>query len=123
MALEQLNQMALLVDARFNAGLPANLTPNPGVNSGFKGMQLSVTSLTCAIRQMAGPSSIHTLPTEEYNQDVVSLGMHSAVTAMDALESEARRIRAVAAMPGRERECHSRAQATEGHARFKCHCD
>ena len=56
------------------------------MNSGFKGMQLSVTSLTCAIRQMAGPSSIHSLPTEQYNQDVVSLGMHAAVTAMDALE-------------------------------------
>jgi phenylalanine ammonia-lyase len=35
---------------------------------------------------MAGPSSIHSLPTEQYNQDVVSLGMHSAVTAADALE-------------------------------------
>jgi len=56
------------------------------VNSGFKGMQLSVTSLTCAVRQMAGPSSIHSLPTEQYNQDVVSLGMHAAVTAMEALE-------------------------------------
>jgi histidine ammonia-lyase len=47
---------------------------------------LSVTSLACAVRQMAGPSSIHSLPTEQYNQDVVSLGMHAAVTAMDALE-------------------------------------
>jgi phenylalanine ammonia-lyase len=78
--------MAILVDDRFSAGLPANLTPEPGVNCGFKGMQLSVTSLACAIRQMAGPSSIHSLPTEQYNQDVVSLGMHAAVTAMDALE-------------------------------------
>lgn len=78
--------MAVLVDDKFNRGLPANLTPEPGVNSGFKGMQLSVTSLACAIRQMAGPSSIHSLPTEQYNQDVVSLGMHAAVTAMDAME-------------------------------------
>jgi phenylalanine ammonia-lyase len=78
--------MATLVDSRFNGGLPANLVPDPGVNSGFKGMQLSITALACAIRQMAGPSSIHSLPTEQYNQDVVSLGMHSAVTAMDALE-------------------------------------
>jgi len=77
--------MAVLVDNRFNAGLPANLVPDPGLNSGFKGMQLSVTSLACAIRQMAGPSSIHSLPTEQYNQDVVSLGMHAAVTASDAL--------------------------------------
>ncbi|MGA3235882.1 MAG: aromatic amino acid ammonia-lyase [Bryobacteraceae bacterium] len=78
--------IALLVDDRFNDGLPANLTPQPGVNSGFKGIQLSITSLACAVRQMAGPSSIHSLPTEQYNQDVVSLGMHAAVTAMDALE-------------------------------------
>ena len=78
--------MAVLVDDRFNHGLPANLTPEPGVNSGFKGMQLSMTSLACAVRQMAGPSSIHSLPTEQYNQDVVSLGMHAAVTAMDSLE-------------------------------------
>ena len=74
------------MDDKFNGGLPANLVPEPGVNSGFKGMQLSVTSLACAIRQMAGPSSIHSLPTEQYNQDVVSLGMHAAVTAADALE-------------------------------------
>jgi len=78
--------IAVLVDERFNNGLPANLTPEPGVNSGFKGIQLSITSLACAVRQMAGPSSIHSLPTEQYNQDVVSLGMHAAVTAMDALE-------------------------------------
>src|SRR6185503_14864472 len=76
----------LLVDDRFSAGLPANLTPEPGVNCGFKGMQLSITSLACAVRQMAGPSTIHSIPTEQYNQDMVSLGMHAAVTAMDALE-------------------------------------
>jgi histidine ammonia-lyase len=52
----------------------------------FQGMQLSITSLACAVRQMAGPCSIHSLPTEQYNQDVVSVGMHAAVTAMDALE-------------------------------------
>ncbi|HXM43259.1 MAG TPA: aromatic amino acid lyase [Bryobacteraceae bacterium] len=61
---------AVLVDDKFNGGLPANLVPDPGMNSGFKGMQLSITSLTCAIRQMASPSSIHSLPTEQYNQDV-----------------------------------------------------
>lgn len=78
--------IAVLVDDRFSGGLPANLTPNPGANSGFKAIQLSITALTAAVRQMAGPSSIHSLPTEQYNQDVVSLGMHSAVTALDALE-------------------------------------
>jgi len=78
--------VALLVDDKFNHGLPPNLVREAGLNSGMKGMQLSVTSLACAIRQMAGPSLIHSLSTEQYNQDVVSLGMHAAVTALDALE-------------------------------------
>jgi phenylalanine ammonia-lyase len=78
--------VALLVDDRFNGGLPNGLVNDPGVNTGMKGMQLSVTALCCAVRQMAGPSLIQSLSTESYNQDVVSLGMHAAATAMDALE-------------------------------------
>jgi phenylalanine ammonia-lyase len=73
--------MAMLVDPRFSKGLPANLAAKPGLQSGFKGMQLSQTSLVVACRQMAAPSSIHTLPTEQYNQDIVSLGLHSATSA------------------------------------------
>jgi phenylalanine ammonia-lyase len=75
--------MAMLVDERFSNGLPPNLSPNPGVSTGFKGVQLCLTSLVCALRQLAQPSMIHTLPTEQYNQDMVSLGTHSALTAMD----------------------------------------
>ena len=74
--------MAMLVDERFNNGLPANLAPNPGLFSGFKGMQLCLTSLVCALRHLSNPSLIHSLATEQYNQDMVSLGTHSALTAM-----------------------------------------
>jgi phenylalanine ammonia-lyase len=77
--------MSMIVDPRFSNGLPPNLSVKPGLSSGFKGMQISLTSLTCACRQMAGPSSIHTLPTEQYNQDIVSLGLHSATTAMEMI--------------------------------------
>lgn len=75
--------MAMLVDDRFSNGLPPNLSPKPGVATGFKGMQLCLTSLVCALRQMASPNLIHTLPTEQYNQDMVSLGTHAALTAAD----------------------------------------
>ena len=74
--------MAMVVDERFNNGLPANLAPKPGLFSGFKGMQLCLTSLVCALRHLSNPSLVHSLPTEQYNQDMVSLGMHSALTAM-----------------------------------------
>lgn len=75
--------MGLLMDPRFSNGLPASLTPKDGVDHGFKGMQISHSSLVTAIRHWSAPSLIHTLPTEQFNQDVVSLGTHSAMTAMD----------------------------------------
>jgi phenylalanine ammonia-lyase len=78
--------MAMLMDPRFSNGLPPNLSLRPGLHSGFKGMQLSQTSLVVACRQMCAPSSIHTLPTEQYNQDIVSLGLHSAAGAADMAE-------------------------------------
>jgi phenylalanine ammonia-lyase len=74
--------IAMIIDDRFNNGLPANLAPKPGLFSGFKGPQLCLTSLVCALRHLSNPSLIHSLPTEQYNQDMVSLGMHSALTAM-----------------------------------------
>jgi phenylalanine ammonia-lyase len=77
--------MAMLMDPRFSNGLPASLAVDPGLTSGFKGMQLAQTSLVVACRQMSAPSSIHTLPTEQYNQDIVSLGMHAAMSANDMM--------------------------------------
>lgn len=77
--------MALLMDSRFSNGLPPSLSPKVGVYQGFKGMQLVHSSLVTAIRHWCSPSMIHTLPTEQYNQDVVSLGTHAALTAMDVV--------------------------------------
>jgi phenylalanine ammonia-lyase len=90
--------MAMLVDDRFSNGLPPNLSRNPGVSSGIKGTQLCLTSLVCAMRHLANPSMIHALPTEQYNQDMVSLGAHAALTAMDmtALAQDAAAISLIA---------------------------
>lgn len=75
--------MALLMDDRFSHGLPPSLSPEPGLYQGFKGVQITHTSLVTAIRHWSAPSLIHTLPTEQFNQDIVSLGTHSAATAWD----------------------------------------
>ena len=75
--------MALLMDERFSNGLPPSLSPKPGLYQGFKGVQITHSSLVTAIRHWSAPSLIHTLPTEQFNQDIVSLGTHSALTAMD----------------------------------------
>jgi phenylalanine ammonia-lyase len=78
--------MAVLVDERFSGGLPPALVARPGLNAGFKGMQLSLAALTCAVRQLAAPSTVHPVSTEQHNQDIVSLGLHAALTAREALE-------------------------------------
>jgi phenylalanine ammonia-lyase len=78
--------MAVIVDDRFSHGLPPALVAEPGVNTGFKGMQLSLAALACAVRQMASPSLVHPVSTEQHNQDIVSLGVHAALTARDALD-------------------------------------
>jgi phenylalanine ammonia-lyase len=75
--------VALLMDSRFSRGLPNSLSPNVGLHQGFKGLQLCHSSVVTSLRQQCAPSSIHTLPTEQYNQDVVSLGTHSALTAFE----------------------------------------
>jgi len=75
--------MALLMDERFSNGLPPSLSPHAGLYQGFKGVQITHTSLVTAIRQASAPSLIHSLPTEQFNQDIVSLGTHSAATAWD----------------------------------------
>lgn len=78
--------MAVIVDDRFSGGLPPALVAQPGINTGFKGMQLSLASLTCAVRQLAAPNTVHPVSTEQHNQDMVSLGVHAALTARDAVE-------------------------------------
>jgi phenylalanine ammonia-lyase len=75
--------MALLMDERFSNGLPPSLSPHAGLYQGFKGVQITHTSLVTAIRQASAPSLIHSLATEQFNQDIVSLGTHSAATAWD----------------------------------------
>jgi phenylalanine ammonia-lyase len=75
--------MALLMDDRFSNGLPPSLSPHVGLYQGFKGVQITHTSLVTAIRHWCAPSLIHTLPTEQFNQDIVSLGTHASTTAMD----------------------------------------
>ncbi|MDT7814907.1 MAG: phenylalanine ammonia-lyase [Acidobacteriaceae bacterium] len=75
--------MALLMDNRFSRGLPHSLSANLGVSQGFKGVQISQTALIAHLRQESAPASIHTLPTEQFNQDIVSLGLHAALGAAD----------------------------------------
>lgn len=63
------------------SGLPAFLTPNPGVNSGLMMTQLLATSLCTENKILATPASVQSLPTSANQEDFVSMGMDAALKA------------------------------------------
>ena len=72
-------QLDRLVNWRYSLGLPPLLSGgDPGLNSGFMGVQLLATSLAAECRLLSAPASVQTIPTNANNQDVVSMGMISA---------------------------------------------
>ncbi|SCF77108.1 aromatic amino acid ammonia-lyase [Streptomyces sp. MnatMP-M17] len=79
-------QLALVVDPKFNAGLPANLVPpslsaEAGLHHGFKGMQIAASAVTAEALKTAAPASVFSRSTEAHNQDKVSMG---TIAARDA---------------------------------------
>lgn len=75
-------QIALLVDARYNRGLPSNLVKTDAdvgaTHHGFKGLQITASALTAQIQRNAMPSGPFSRSTESHNQDIVPMGMLAA---------------------------------------------
>jgi histidine ammonia-lyase len=83
-------QMALLVDARYNHGLPANLSAASGersaLNHGLKALQISVSAWTAEALKLTMPASVFSRSTECHNQDKVSMGTIAARDCLRVLE-------------------------------------
>jgi len=83
-------QMALLVDARYNHGLPANLSaatgPRAAINHGLKALQISVSAWTAEACKLTMPASVFSRSTECHNQDKVSMGTIAARDCLRVLE-------------------------------------
>ncbi len=83
-------QMALLVDARYNAGLPANLSGMTGeraaINHGLKALQISASAWTAEALKLTMPASVFSRSTECHNQDKVSMGTIAARDCLRVLE-------------------------------------
>ena len=58
--------------------LPAFLTPQPGLHSGFMIAQVSAASLAAENRALAAPHSVHSITTSGNQEDFVSMGMSGA---------------------------------------------
>ena len=83
-------QMALVVDARYNHGLPANLSAASGerapLNHGLKALQISVSAWTAEALKLTMPASVFSRSTECHNQDKVSMGTIAARDCLRILE-------------------------------------
>ncbi|MBK1612129.1 histidine ammonia-lyase [Rubrivivax gelatinosus] len=83
-------QLALLVDSRYNHGLPANLSGASGaraaINHGLKALQISVSAWTAEALKQTMPASVFSRSTECHNQDKVSMGTIAARDALRVLE-------------------------------------
>ena len=83
-------QMALLVDARYNHGLPANLVgvegPRVAINHGLKALQISVSAWTAEALKLTMPASVFSRSTESHNQDKVSMGTIAARDCVRVLD-------------------------------------
>lgn len=83
-------QLALLVDTRYNHGLPSNLSGAVGerafINHGLKAVQISVSAWTAEALKLTMPASVFSRSTECHNQDKVSMGTIAARDCLRVLE-------------------------------------
>lgn len=83
-------QVALLVDSKFNHGLPSNLSgaapERAMINHGFKAVQIGASAWTAEALKLTMPASVFSRSTECHNQDKVSMGTISARDCLRIIE-------------------------------------
>ncbi|HET7470784.1 MAG TPA: histidine ammonia-lyase [Gemmatimonadales bacterium] len=79
-----------LVNPDLSQGLPAFLTDDPGLSSGFMMVQITAASLVAESRAIAMPASIGSIPTDANQEDFVPMGMASAWKAQRILANAQR---------------------------------
>ena len=83
-------QLALLVDSKYNHGLPQNLSGSSGarapINHGFKAVQIGASAWTAEALKQTMPASVFSRSTECHNQDKVSMGTIAARDCLRVLE-------------------------------------
>ena len=70
-------RVAMLIDSTLS-GLPAFLTPRPGLNSGLMLAQVTAAALVSENKQRAYPASVDSIPTCANQEDHVSMSAHGA---------------------------------------------
>jgi histidine ammonia-lyase len=71
-------RIAITVDPAQSFGLPAFLSPAPGLNSGFMIAEVTAAALMSENKQKAMPCSVDSTPTSANQEDHVSMACHAA---------------------------------------------
>ena len=79
-------RIAMLVDPALS-GLPAFLTPRPGLNSGFMIPQVTAAALVSENKQKAYPASVDSIPTSANQEDHVSMAAHGARRLLEMVDN------------------------------------
>ncbi len=79
-----------LVNPDLNFGLPAFLTPQPGLCSGFMIAQVVAAALVSECKSLAFPASVDSIPTSANKEDHVSMGPIAARKALQIVENAER---------------------------------
>jgi histidine ammonia-lyase len=86
-----------LLNPDINEGLPAFLSPDPGLSSGFMIAQIVAAALINECQVLSHPSSTGSIPTDGGKEDHVSMGMTGALKLRQIVE-HAERIAAIELM-------------------------
>src|SRR6202007_2422557 len=70
-------RVAMLIDPTLS-GVPAFLTPKPGLNSGFMIAQVTAAALVSENKQRAYPASVDSIPPSANQEDRVCMAAHGA---------------------------------------------
>ena len=80
-------RISILLDEKFNRGLPSFLVEEGGKNTGFMILQYTAASLAGENKSLSYPSSVTSIPTGGGFEDLVSMGMTSVLRAKRVLEN------------------------------------
>ena len=83
-----------LLDPARSQGLPAFLSPNPGLNSGYMISQYVQAALVAENKVLAHPASVESIPTSGRQEDHVSMGWGAGRKLFDVLNN-VRRVLAI----------------------------
>jgi histidine ammonia-lyase len=81
-------QLNYLLHDKINGILPPFLNlGNLGLNYGLQGTQFTATSTTAECQTLSNPMYVHSIPNNNDNQDIVSMGTNAALIAKQIIEN------------------------------------